>query len=321
MATTVIGLILFGILHNFLELRYVAGRFSGLFGSRFIELLLVLITGIVVCRLLVGLVGRPAQLAEVALAYAVLAAGAWYGLHGWRRAGAWAVLAPAAIVSLVWPAYHFVVLSHLHNLVPLFFLWEWAGRLRSVSGRRLFRVVQVLWIVVVPLLILSGTLDAWLAADTGAVRSLVGDGQAVLAASVPPGEAATQVGLRFLTVFAFMQTMHYVVWVGFLPRYAPDAGLALEARVPWLTGARVWAAGFLAASLFAVLFVTDFAQGKAVYAALASYHAYLEFPVLLALLAGGRFMQSASAREAGDTPAAAGPVPDPATTAIRETVH
>lgn len=312
MATTVIGLILFGIMHNVLELRYVAGRFGGIFGRSFIELMLVLITGIVVCRLLVGLVGRPAQLAEIALAYAVLAVGAWKGLDGWRRTGAWAALAPAAVVSLAWPAYHFVVLTHLHNLVPLFFLWEWSRRLPSQLGRRLFRGVQVAWVLVVPLAILAGALDPLLSADTGAVRSLVGDGQQVLAASAPPGEAATVLGLRFLTVFAFMQTMHYVVWVWFLPRYAPDAGAALEAKVPWLTGPRVWAIGFIAAAMFAVILVADYGQGKALYAALASYHAYLEFPVLLALLAGaGRAAAPAATRAARTR----------RTTPLTETVH
>ena len=119
------------------------------------------------------------------------------------------------------------------------------------------------------------------------MRSVVGDGHTVLAASAPPGAAATVVGMRLLTVFAFMQTMHYVVWVALFPRVAPDASAAFEARVPWATGPRLWAVGFVAAALFAVLFGLDFAQGTTLYAALASYAAYLELPVLLAMLVGG----------------------------------
>ncbi len=61
MATAVIGLILFGVLHNLLEIRYVVGRFSGVLGRPFLDLLVALVTGIVVCRLLVGVVGRPAR--------------------------------------------------------------------------------------------------------------------------------------------------------------------------------------------------------------------------------------------------------------------
>ena len=285
--TIVIGLVLFGVLHNLLELRYVTGRFAAILSRSFLELLAVLITGIAVCRLLVGVVGRPAELAEIALGYVILAIGAQRGLRGGRKLAVWVALVPAAAASLAWPAYHFVVLAHLHNLVPLVFLWEWASRISSGRGRRVFRAAQVLWVVVVPLVILLGALDGWLSADSGIVRSLVGDGHSVLAASAPPGAVATVVGVRLLTVFAFLQTMHYAVWVAFLPRYAPDASAAFEARMPWLTGARLWAVGFIVAAVFAVLFVFDFGQAKGLYAALASYAAYVEVPVLLAILVGG----------------------------------
>ena len=54
LATTVLGLIAFGVLHNVLEIRYVAGRFAGLLTGRFLRLLLVLTTGIALCRLAAG---------------------------------------------------------------------------------------------------------------------------------------------------------------------------------------------------------------------------------------------------------------------------
>jgi hypothetical protein len=311
-ATAVIGLILFGILHNLLEIRYVAGRFSGLFGRPFLDLLVVLVTAIVVCRLLAGVVGRPAQLAEILLGYAVIAVAARYGLEGRRRRVAWAVVAAAAVVSSTFPAYHFVVLTHLHNVVPLFFLWEWSRRIASPRGRRAFRAAQLLWVVAIPAVVLLGLLDGTLTTDPGIVRSVVGDGQTVLAASAPPGAAATLLGTRFLTVFAFMQTMHYVVWVALMPRVAPDASASFEARVPWVTGPRLWAVGFLAAAVFAVLFGIDFAQGKALYAALASYHAYLELPVLLAMLVGARSLSPLPTTPPADAePGAPGPRPVP----------
>jgi len=287
-ATAVIGLILFGVLHNLLEIRYVVGRFSGVLGRPFLDVLLALVTAIVVCDLLAGVVGRPARLAEIVLCYAVLAAVAQHGLHGRRRVVAWVALAAAATVSLSFPAYHFVVLAHLHQVVPLAFLWEWSRRIVSRRGRWAFRAVQVLWVVVIPAVILLGLLDGWLSADPGIVHSVVGDAQTVLAVSAPPDLAATTMGMRLLAVFAFMQTMHYVVWVGLLPRVAPDASAAFEARLPWATAPRLWAAGFIAAAVLAVVLGLDFAQGRTVYAALSSYHAYLELPVLLAMLVGVR---------------------------------
>ena len=298
-AAFVIGLILFGVLHNVLEIRYVTGRFAGILSRSFLELLAVLVTGVVVCRLLVGVVGRPAELAEIALGYAILAVGAQRGLSGGRKVAVWVALVPAAAASLAWPAYHVVVLAHLHNLVPLVFLWEWATRIGSVTGRRVFRAAQVVWAVGVPLVIMLGAFDGWLSADAGIVRSLVGDGAHVVATAAPPSEVDTVVGLRFLTAFAFLQLMQYVVWVAFMPRYAPDASAAFESRVPWLTGPRLWAVGFIVAAVFAVIFVVDYAYGRALYAALASYCAYLEFPVLLAILVGG-YRVADPARSRGD---------------------
>lgn len=87
-------------------------------------------------------------------------------------------------------------------------------------------------------------------------------------------------------MFAFLQLMHFVVWVFFLPRYAPAAARAFDARVPWLRGWRAWALGIVVGILLLTLFVVDYGQGRTVYSALASYHAYLELPILMAMLIG-----------------------------------
>lgn len=283
----VLGLAAFGLLHNVLELRYVAGRFAVVLAGPLLRLLLVLVTGIVVCRLLPPSV--YSRSAEILLAYGLLVAASWYGLRSRPvlLAGAVAVLAVAAAGSLSFPAYHFVVLAHLHNVVPLLFLWEWSRRL--ARGRALFLALQFTWVLLVPALLLSGLLDGLLAGATGATGATgtAGGWTARLESSyTPPAWLASHLGLRFLAVFAFLQTMHYVVWVWFLPRYAPEAAEGFEARVPALRGARAWALGAAAGGVLAVLFAADYAQGRAVYAAVASYHAYLEFPVLLMLVLG-----------------------------------
>ena len=58
--------------------------------------------------------------------------------------------------------------------------------------------------------------------------------------------------------------------------------------MPWLRGRRAWLVGIAGGAFLAVLFVSDYFQGRALYGAIATYHAYLEFPVLLALLMGVR---------------------------------
>jgi hypothetical protein len=283
-ATAVLGLVVFGALHNVLELRYVTGRFDTVLAGPFLALLVALVTGVMVCRLLPP--GNGSRAAEIGLSYVLLAVACIRCLsrrRGWLAASL-AVLALAATVSFTFPAYHFVVLSHLHNVVPLFFLWEWSATLRP--GRRgLFRAVNVGWVLVVPGLILSGVFDPVLRAAPAALGGLGSFEVAGLVRTyAPPSLVPTDMGVRFLVVFAFMQTMHYVVWVGVLPRYAPEAAARFDARVPVLRGGRAWLLGLGLAGVLAVAFLLDYASGKSLYAAAASYHAYLEFPVLLALV-------------------------------------
>lgn len=279
-ATTVLGLVLFGVLHNVLELRYVAGRFASVLAGRFLVLLVALVSGIVLCRVAALVVGAPARYAEIVVGYVVLAVAA-VAAKGKPRYLVLGGIAVAAVASMTWPAYHFVVLAHLHNLVPLVFLWEWSSHLPRKAA---FRAVQVGWVLVVPVLILAGAVDPW----TGGLspNAFVDDPERVVTLSAPPNAVDTVMGVRFLVVFAFLQTMHYVVWVWFLPRYAPDAAEAFERRAPALTGPRVWALGIGGGALLAALFAVDYWGGRSIYAALATYHAYLEFPVLLALLLG-----------------------------------
>lgn len=300
-AVTVLGLVCFGILHNVLEIRYVAGRFDRVLSGPLLRLLAVLITGIVVCRLLPP--GPWPRTAEILLVYGILLTACVFAL---RRspaalAASFAVLALAASASTAFPSYHFVVLTHLHNLVPLLFLWEWSAGLRR--GRALFRAVQAGWVLVVPALVLAGVFDHWLAAgpaDLGAFGTHA-TGR-LSAAYTPPLWLDSAMALRFLAVFAFLQTMHYAVWVWFLPRYAPGATAGFERRLPALRGRRTWALGALGGLALAIVFASDHASGRTLYSALASYHAYVEFPVLLALLLGigtaaaGTAVTTASAR-------------------------
>ena len=299
-ATVVAGVILLGVLHAILELRYVAGRFSGLalgLGRRFLGVLALLIAGAVVSRLFVGLVGRPAKVAEVLLGYAIVCWAISRVVAARRRMAAWALAALAATASLVWPDHHFLVLAHVHLAVVVAFLWDWSRRLPSGRSRQLFRLVQLAWATIIPLAILLGTADGWLGTDTSWARSLVEDGQSVIEGVVPPGMTGTALGMRLFAVLAFLQTMHLLIWVVFFPRYAPDAGAGLEDRLPWLTGARVWVIGFLAAALFAVLLVSDYTSGAVLHDAVTLPHVYVEVPLLLALV--GRYRS----REATVAPA------------------
>jgi hypothetical protein len=56
----------------------------------------------------------------------------------------------------------------------LIFLWDWAGRLGPSTARLAFRLTQVLWILLVPLLILLGLADRWISAAPGVAARLYG---------------------------------------------------------------------------------------------------------------------------------------------------
>jgi len=268
---TLVGFVLFGALHNLLELRYVLGRFAGLLSGRFLAVLLGLITAIALARLVSG------RYAEIVLGYAVLIVAGVWALRGRRFAMAAlvAVLAGAAALSLTHPAHHFVVLTHLHNLVPLAFIWEWA------RNNPMIRAVSAAWVLIIPAGLLLGLGD-------GLMRL---DGPARLSPAASPLFEGTMAA-RFLAVFAFLQSMHYVVWVWLLPRYAPAATARFEQRLPGLKGWRIWALGAFAAAILAIVLWADYGTGRGIYASLAGYHAYLEFPVLLVMLMSFRKGQS-----------------------------
>lgn len=307
LTVAVIGLMLFGVLHNVLEIRHVLGTFSALLTPPVLGLVGILVLGIMAARVW----GPSARLFEILLGYGVLAVGLGIGHRRnqpepdlpergaqrevggrrhtrsgrwWRTLGWGLAIAAGLGLSLTHPALHVVALAHLHNLVPLAFLWWWAARLPR-TGRRAFRAAQVAWVVVVPAIVLAGVTDRWIRPAPDLVAGF-GPGVAAVARGVATPGADVVWGTRLLVVFAILQTMHYLVWVGFFPRFGSDAVARFEARWPSLTNRRVVVAAVAVALVFAVVFWADYAQGRAWYAVLATFHAYLEFPILLAMLVG-----------------------------------
>ncbi len=287
-ATAVIGLILFGTLAVLLELRYLVGRLPVIARRDVVSGLAVLLAGTSLLRLAEHLFGAQARRAEAVLGFCVVALVARVGLHGRRRIAAYVVAGLLAAASLVWPDHYAFALLHLHQLVVLVFVWDWAARLPRARERRLFRGVQLAWGLLLPAVVLAGAVDTWLTGDPGIVRSVVGDGRSLVAAAALPGDASGVLGLRLLTVYAFLQTMQLLVWVAFMPRFATEESARFEDRFPYLTGARVWAVGFIAAAVFAVVFALGFRQGQVLFGALWSWAVHLEMAAALVVVAAGR---------------------------------
>ena len=286
MSLSVFGLAILGLLHVALELRYVIGRFSARI-SQVLGLTLVLTLTLVVLARAIGMVApqfaRPSEIVAGAI---VVGVGITVGLPRRWRTPTLAALAVVVALALWQPGWYFYALTHVHNLIPLVFLWDWAVRhLPRGGARAAFVGAQLLWIVVLPAVVLSGLVDPLVNGSAGLAAAWVGDGSGMLAASAPPG-AGPIVAERHLLVFAAQQTMHYVVWIGFFPLFGRDAARAFDARFPLLRGMRVPAIALALSAALLAVFALDYYTGRTLYGLVAAYHVYIEFPVLIMLLAG-----------------------------------
>lgn len=287
LSLTVLGLACLGVAHVVLELRYVLGRFADALDARFALLTVLLLTGIALSRILATGLPRPGLIAEIVAGWGLLAVAAWWGLRGWPRWVVLVLIGLGSVLSLRHAAVHLFLLTHLHNLVPLLFLWDYARRWPRGRWRRGFLAVNVAWVLLVPVIVGLGVVDPWLRLGGDLAHGLVGDGTSVVKASAPPGADAV-LALRWLAIFAFGQTMHYATWIGFLPWAAPRENARFERLVPALRGGRIWIVVAVATLALMTVFGWHYAVGKQVYSVIASYHVYLEFPILLLVLLGAR---------------------------------
>lgn len=283
LATTVFALILFGVLHNYFEIRYVLGRFDHLLAGRIGQLVLVGLTLIVLTRL-VG-AAPLARTAEIVAMYVLLAGVLSVRLRGHAvlLASGLAVLLAALGLSLAFADLHFVVITHLHNVLPLVFLWEWTARGCPSAARRPFWWLQIGWVLAIPLLVLAGAFDGLALPDLTVAARVVGDVEAFVRGLTPPG-GDSLLASRLLVMFAFLQLMHYYVWC----RFFPAVGGAEAARTDRVLaelglphGRRLTLAALALAGLTAAVLWSDFRLGRSLYGALAGYHAYLEYALLL----------------------------------------
>lgn len=275
----------FGVAHLALETRYVVGRVSTRVGWPVLALLLPPLTVIAILRLVPQ--GRVGSRAEAAIALGLVAVAWAWCLRGRWPAWALGLAAVGGLAATAWhrPDLYVVAVVHLHNLTPLAFLWEWSRDQGNRVGRALFRSAQLGWAVVVPVLLLMG------AADGHAARPLLWTGDRTAAEIThvySPAGWSDPWAARFLMVFCFGQLMHYVIWCGFLPRVARDDHERATGVGPAgpLFRPRLFVP--LAAATALTLGVLQLASGhtgRRWYSAVASYHAYLEYPVLVVFLA------------------------------------
>lgn len=283
----VFGLLVLGVAHLGFEVRYITGRYRPLLHGRLLIGVSASLVLIILGRLFVG--GAGWTVAEILLLAGTLAAVVLVSARrpARRVAGVLAIAAVAA-VALFHAQWWFVTQAWLHNVIPVVFLWQWSARVRERRDRQAFRAVTGLWVVVIPVALLVGEFDAWLQAGSAAATSIAADA-GVTATVVPVSlQAAATTTSRLIAVFAFLQLLHYTVWLWHFPRTDRQATRTFEATPVGdvLRGWRLAALMVGVSALLAVAAWADYRSGRGMYTSLAAYHAYLEYPVLLALALG-----------------------------------
>jgi hypothetical protein len=280
----VFGLLVVGVVHVVFELRYVVGRFPGIARGDGAIVVQAALAVLVVLRIASGVSWAPR--AEIVV-WAGLVACAGIVVGG-RRGAPVVVGATIGVAALAWadPATWLVLLAQGHNVVPALFVWDWSRTHASGRARTAVRAVTLGWIAVVPTLLLTGVLASGRLGPGAAAR--IGPAGRALDAATPPALRAGTLPPRFLAVFAFAQLVHYGVWCWWLPRHAPDVTASFATTAPgrWLRGWRIALVAAIGTGVVLAGATTSYANGRTVYTAFAAYHAYLEFPVLVALLAG-----------------------------------
>lgn len=266
----------FGVPHLVADLRFLVLRGpAGLSGANLRWMawpfgLMTLLRGL-------ALAGRshPARV-ELALGFGALAGvvAAAPGPRA-RRCVAIALVAALAIPALWAPRGAALVLGHGHNLVALVFL-VLAARARGQGAG--VGAVTVLALVAGGA-ILGGALDE--VAGTGLAGGAAGYTLEGAVATLAPGVPSPW-GSRLVLAFAFLQAVHYSIWVHLLPALLGGGrGLAAELDEVLGEGGRPLAGVAVgAAVLLPLLGWVDPVGARGAYLSLVAFHAWLELAVL-----------------------------------------
>lgn len=280
-------LALFGWAHVVVEMRYVRDRFAGRLDRRMVVAWLALLAALAATRV-VALAGGtllvPRTVVELALLAALLLVTA-RAAPPHARSRALLVVGVAAMVLLALPpAVTLALLAIAHNVTPVGFLAE---RLEGEERRRALLLSAVCF-VGVPLLLFLGAFDSLLAkagvpsSDGGFLA--IGDASDHFSAFLAPAWRVQPWSARLFAVAVYLQCAHYFVVLHVLPRLAPPRSpspppsrarrLALPAAAAAIGGALLLA------------FFRDFPFARSLYGVAAAVHAWIEWPLFLAVAFG-----------------------------------
>ena len=284
-----LSLAIFGLPHVLSELRYVDSRFGRRLDRVMVGRILGLLSVVVAIRaattfrILPGRVGLTAELAGVA-ALALLCARDGAPARKALATGAGLILGVGAALA---PFFTVILVSILHNLTPLGFLWQIAPSDR----RRSLMAGAAVAFLMMPLFIASGlprlAFSSFFGPPGGLDPLAAGPLENQLFVYVPPPFLTSIHSVDIFSASVAAQIAHYGAVLVFLPwllrQYDPSAkGLA-----PWPKGLAFALVCLFAGALSLARFGQGFSSARALYGIAAAFHAWLEVPVLILALTRG----------------------------------
>ena len=216
--------------------------------------------------------GAPAAMSLLSIVPAVLMARASVG----RKAVGLVAWAALTAIAIAWETPFLLAFLHLHNLVAL--AWWWALRPRTKHA------------VVLPFAVLA-MLAFILAGGAEPIVTAVGAWQAPGSATsfnefvetTAPGLGATM-GLRLVLTFAFLQSVHYAMWLRLVPEDARPRPAPRPFRATWAALVADFGVPLLIVFVGLTVFIAlwglkDLASARWGYLRLAAFHGYLELAV------------------------------------------
>jgi hypothetical protein len=274
----VVGPLLLGVPHLLADVRYLvlkpalprAARVSLLGGSA--TLLLVRVAELLGLPRLAGL---EHGLAALWIASSIVVAAPT--LRSLRVAVSLGVTLGLAGLALSWPGQSRLVLAHAHNGVALA---VWAFLFCRSRGRAL----GVIFVLFCAAALLVASPLAWWGFLHGLPASL-GLHAFAAADQLAPGIHDTPLALGLVASFAFLQSVHYAVWLHAIPQEATRGEATLSFRMSFraLLADFGWPALGLAVAVVLLVPLSGLLaplRTQATYLSLATFHAYLELAAL-----------------------------------------
>jgi hypothetical protein len=191
-------------------------------------------------------------------------------------------VATLGVVAFAHPYLARIVFAHVHNAIALA-LWVILFR-----ARRRFALPALLFVVVGAALLLTGVALPWVHLDGPGATRLIDESVFGWPAWMPQ-RTALALGL----VYVMLQSIHYTVWLAFIPQDDSRAegtrsfrmslrALAHDFPAPWLAVIVLLAVAVVGASFF------DVHRTRQLYLSLATFHGYLELAAATFLVVRGK---------------------------------